>query len=362
MERHGKLLERLQEAKWGVLEIAVLATALAFSIGVFSSLAMEWFSNESVAVASAACTLICLVYISIRHTRDRKLNADIEAAFILDSEHKMIPILEYGASEAAAEYFEEAFVENPALRRQWEREPLESMVHQVNGRTHIRTVASTKLIREVYEYAVLEDLTTHLADYFNGYSGREGDLHTYERNDLPDVLLANRFLELFSRDMADRDAFHSDDDSSNGWQVVSRSGPGGYFNRFELTLPKGSTLRREDNSTLVISGPAFQMRISIHFSGMTSGIPFDHLEHYVGVDPTSVNAYEVGINIQVLVRRSFIFGGRRWNDHLWVDSLVESLAERFSLANHLARINWPMVAATLHCLDVRDARINPPSS
>ncbi|MFJ6295376.1 hypothetical protein ACIQJX_18685 [Streptomyces griseoviridis] len=362
MERQGKLLERLQEAKWGVVEIVVLATVLAFSIGVFSSLAMEWLSITSVATVSAACTLLCLVYIALRHTRDRRLNASIKSTFIIDDDHKMLPIPEYDASEAVARYFEGAFAENPALRRQWEREPLESMRQMVDGQMHIRSVASTKLIREVYEYAILEDLTTHLSDYFNGYAGRDEDLRTYERNDLPDVLLANRFLELFSRDMADRDAFRSDDEPSGGGRVVMQTGPGGYFAHFELTLPTGSTLRRESNSTLVISGPAFQMKISVQFRGMRSEIPFDHIRHYVGADPLTVRPYQVQINIQVLVRRSFIFSGRRWNNHLWVDSLVDSLVERFSLERHLTRINWPIVAATLHCLDVRERRTNSPSS
>ncbi|MGW2226605.1 hypothetical protein [Streptomyces formicae] len=361
MEREGKLLERLQEAKWGVVEIVVLATVLAFSIGVFSSLAMEWLSNRSVAIASVACTLLCLVYIALRHTRDRKLNANIESTFIVDDDHNMITIPEYDASEAVARYFEGAFAENSALRRQWEREPLESMREMVDGRMQIRNVASAKLIREVYEYAILEDLTTHLSDYFNGFAGRDEDLHTYERNDLPDVLLANRFLELFSRDMADRDAFGPDDGPPDGGRVVMQTGPGGYFHHFELTLPTGSTLRREGNSTLVISGPAFQMKISVQFRGTASRIPFGHVRHYVGADPFAVHAYQVRINVQVLVRRSFIFGGRRWNNHLWVDSLVDSLVERFSLERHLTRINWPMVAATLHCLDVRDRRTTSPS-
>ncbi|MGW1715408.1 hypothetical protein [Streptomyces sp. NPDC002156] len=362
MDRQGKLLERLQEAKWGVLEIVVLATALAFSIGVFSSLSMEWLSNRTVAVASAACTLLCLVYIFMRHTRDRRLNADINSTFIIDGDHKMVPIPKYNASETVARHFEGAFAENPALRRQWEREPLESMRQRVNGQMHIRSVASAKLIREVYEYAILEDVTTHLADYFNGYSGREEDLRTYERNDLPDVLLANRFLELFSRDMADRDAFRFDDDPPDGGRVVMQTGPGGYFHHFELTLPTGSTLRREDNSNLVISGPAFQMKISVQFRGTGSPMPFDYLAHYVGADPLSVHAFKVQIDIQVLVRRSFIFSGRRWSDHLWVDSLVDRLVERFSVERHLARINWPVVAATLHCLNIRDGRTNSPSS
>ncbi|MFE0187320.1 hypothetical protein [Streptomyces sp. NPDC058989] len=361
MERHGKLLERLQEAKWGVLEIIVLATALAFSIGVFSSLAMEWLSNRSVAIVSLACALICLIYIALRHTRDRKLTANIDSVFIIDGDNKMVAIADYDASQDVAGYFEGAFAENPALRRQWEREPLESMHQRVEGRNYVRSVASTKLIREVYEYAVLEDLTTHLTGYFNGYAGRDEDLRTYERNDLPDVLLANRFLELFSRDMADRDAFRSDDEPSDGGRVIMQTGPGGYFHRFELTLPKGSVLKREGNSTLVISGPAFQMKISVQFRGMGSNVPLDHIMHYVGVDPLEVRDFNVRIVVQVLVRRSFIFGGRRWNDHMWVDSLVESLVERFSLERHLVRINWPALAAMLHCLDVRDRRTNSPS-
>lgn len=359
MER-PRTLERLREAKWGLLEIAVIAILLAFSVGAYSSLSLEWFDKSKVAIASAALFFACVLYISFRHTRDHHLSATLESAVLVNAENEIVSIPEYQVSEDVKNYLDSAFSENPALRRQWDQNPLREMWGPPTSRPPSRDFPSAKLIREVYEYALLEELGSHLEDYFSNTSNRNSNLRVYERNDLPDVLLANRFLELFSRNMEDRPAFSNDDHTppASGGRVVIQMGPNGYYAHFELTLPKGSALKREQSGKLTITGPAFRMLLDVEFNGFGADVPLDFLADYVGTDALAINAYQVKVHVDVHVRRSYIFGGRRWEEHLWVDSLVSQYEKNFDLNKYLERINWPVVSAVLRTINVRDGRQN----
>ena len=54
-----------------------------------------------------------------------------------------------------------------------------------------------RLILEATEYFLLRMLSTHLTNYFNDEKFKEENLTKLERKDIPQVLLENRFLNLF---------------------------------------------------------------------------------------------------------------------------------------------------------------------
>ncbi|MBT2466467.1 hypothetical protein J7E97_00965 [Streptomyces sp. ISL-66] len=192
-------------------------------------------------------------------------------------------------------------------------------------------------------------------------SVRAGDLRGYQRNDIPDVLLSNRFLELFSRDMSDRDGFRPSDGTSDRGEVVVAFNGDHYFHRFELTLPADSSIKGNPDGSLAISGPAFDMGMSVRFEGMAESIPAEYMTEYVNVYPTLVREYEVELGLTVSVRRSLIFGGRRWRYHLWIDSFAHEMSKSFDFKSHLADMNWPMVSAMLHCMRQRPSQDEGPA-
>ncbi|MEU1941099.1 hypothetical protein ABZ554_01195 [Streptomyces sp. NPDC020125] len=361
MERQVNTLERLRGAKWGIFEVVVLAVLLSFSVGILSAWALEKIYELVVVIGSIACVVLCLVYVSFRHMKDRNLDKSIESIICVDPEGMPISIREYRPAVEVALRLRDAFNENPALRRQWEQQPLASMWEDSESGYMLRTdIASARLLREAFEYVVIEQLCAHLTEYFNGFGGRADDLQIYGRNDIPDVLLANRFLELFSRDMSDRDGFDLNSRASRG-RVVMWHGANGYFHSFELALPAGSSIRRDENGSLVISGPAFRLIIGVNFKGLRADVPPDYVKQYMGeLSPSQVDSFKVNIDLRLSVRRSFVLSGRRWRYHLWVDSFVDDLEKRFSFVRHLADIDWVTLSAVLHCLELRDLSVSDP--
>lgn len=89
------------------------------------------------------------------------------------------------------------------------REPLDSRFEVTADPRHLvnKPVRSAELLAEAVEYLVLDKISTHLTDYFNEESFAEQNLKVYRREDVPDILLRNRFLETFSRPTEQRPAF-----------------------------------------------------------------------------------------------------------------------------------------------------------
>ena len=99
------------------------------------------------------------------------------------------------------------------LKKMWDKGPVDKGLHydKDTGKVSCATGKGHQLIIEATEYYVLEKLSSHLTDYFNRPHFDEQELHTFARNDIPDVLLSNRFLELFSKPMEDRPLFSTED-------------------------------------------------------------------------------------------------------------------------------------------------------
>ncbi|GLW68452.1 hypothetical protein Kpho02_07510 [Kitasatospora phosalacinea] len=359
LDSRERFLSRLREAKWSLLEIIVLAVILSLSINILSSLIFDLAGRRFFYFASIGTITLCLAYSTIRQTKDRQFDGRIGASFIIGPENRPIDLRGYRFSEKFSSLIVSAFSENPALARQWDREPVSSMLELTDEGVRLVDNSGAKLTRELVEYMTLERMATHLTDYFNQAGIPENLLVTRGRADIPDVLLSNRFMELFSRDRSDRPDFPEEGGPANTRTVTAWSRSGGYYSRFGLPLPHKSTVTRGNDGSLRISCPAFKASISVGFYGTNEYIPFDLLKYQAGnPDPRRIKCYSVSLIVKVSANRSFILGGRGWNNHLWVESFIDSLREEFDVEAYIKRINWPMVSAILHGIDCQAQVVN----
>ncbi|WP_152645154.1 hypothetical protein [Kitasatospora griseola] len=357
MDSRERFLSRLREAKWSLLEIIVLAVILSLSVNILSSLIFDLAGRKFFYIASIGTIALCLAYSTIRQTKDRQFDGRIGASFIIGPDNRPIDLRGYQFSERFSSLIISAFSENPALARQWDREPVSSMLEFTGEGVRLVNNSGAKLTRELVEYMTIERMATHLTDYFNQAGIPESLLVTRGRADIPDVLLSNRFMELFSRDRADRPGFSEEGSPANDRTVRAWSRSGGYYNRFGLPLPQKSTVTRGDDGSLRISCPAFKASISVGFNGTNEYVPFDLLKYQSGnPDPTRLKCYSVSLIVKISANRSFILGGRGWNHHLWVESFIDSLHEEFDVEAYIKQINWPIVSAILHGID-RQAQV-----
>jgi hypothetical protein len=91
-------------------------------------------------------------------------------------------------------------------------------------------------------------------------------LSTYGRKDIPSVLLTNTFLELFSRPMAERPAFVGfGTDNENTVYAIGADGV--IFEKFDLTLPKGSAVKRPEKNKIVIETKKVKILMVVRYDG-----------------------------------------------------------------------------------------------
>jgi len=110
----------------------------------------------------------------------------------------------YRFGHDVADYLKAAFTENKAIRAIWDNNrPLEILKDEYEREGD--PDKSHELLRQAAEYFVLDHLSGHVRGYFARRPG--GDLVVLRHTDIPEVLLQNRFLKLFSEPIEERAPF-----------------------------------------------------------------------------------------------------------------------------------------------------------
>ena len=139
-------------------------------------------------------------------TNFRRLNQTkkFEGFIIYDEiNHKIISVPEYTISTDMAQYQQWASSENKALEKLWKEDNI-SQFRNFRGKIDqnlLNTLTqSGTLLTELLEYCLIEKLSLHLTDYYNKFDGKL-KVQKFQKTDIPQVLLTNRFLRLFSEDL-----------------------------------------------------------------------------------------------------------------------------------------------------------------
>jgi hypothetical protein len=231
-EKELSFVEGIVHNRKNVIEIVVVAILLAFGVNLISGQAKDSGSFYVVTIG-VLLLLGSILYLITRLFR--KENRSYRAFFIYNKEkNELVPVPRYNFAESLRKYLHAAITEDPAIETHWDIEPL------CEGQE------SVKLVTEAIEYLVLSKLSTHLADYFSDERFKKKNLKMYQRENIPNILFKNRFLDLFSRPMKNRLPFMNDsfDELENG-EIISAYNPSGeIYEKFELVLPKGSTVQK----------------------------------------------------------------------------------------------------------------------
>ena len=265
----------------------------------------------------------------------------------LKEDNKILSIPRYIFSEEISRYLNSAFNENEALKRQWDKESLLNIFSQNPEKS---ASSSLKLIREAAEYYLIETLSTHLTDYFNQECYDENLLSEVSREDVPSILLSNRFMEMFSAPMENRAAFESNHiENAPGVVVMSMGENGAFYSKFDLVLPKGADVSRE-NGAIIIKTSKFKLKISIEFNGTNYVTPRNFERYYLGLE-TFEKYREFGIefNAEVEFKLFSAFRKKDWDYHAWLDSYFDTIERDMSGELFFQKINWETVATMIQC-------------
>jgi hypothetical protein len=203
-------------------------------------------------------------------------------------------------------------------------------------------------VGEAVEYFVLDRLSTILTDYFNRNANIDSqEVVSLERKDIPSVLLSNRFLELFSRPMDEREPFL--DNRREGamerldgvaTKIVSAHAGGAYFDNFDLTLPRGSAISRGENHSISMSTRRFSLRLETMFDGFMTVLPRRFEKLYLGERYDKLGVYKVELKIEMKLRLRTLLSRRGWQYFQWIDLFIDRMEADFSFDRFVLESGW----------------------
>ncbi|HIF9309364.1 TPA: hypothetical protein ACX6RK_001577 [Photobacterium damselae] len=217
--------------KTNLLEILAIAVIVALGVNVFSAGLVGFFDLPYSNTLILGILLIFIVALFlIRNIKPINSGAFVfEAAICVDKESKkLIPIEGYPFAEDTSRFVKAICTENKAIHKLWTDDPIGSGFSFADGKQVRKKPKSNLLLVEAVEYYVLNSLSLHLNSYFikNGLSS-DDELITLERKNIPSVLLENRYLDLFSKPMEEREAFLKHSNESTHGKVVYAFGKDG---------------------------------------------------------------------------------------------------------------------------------------
>ncbi|WP_188150271.1 hypothetical protein [Teredinibacter waterburyi] len=347
----NRVIEKLSVTRSELIEILVVG----FLIGVCASIAGTIAYDSLKAHASwlylglFILLALCIWLLSKKFTRSGKARISIDGFITHIKEENSIQIVQrYGFSESMARHLNSAFSENDALKRQWDKQSLLNIHSRDKDKS---SVAACKLVKEAAEYYAIEALSMHLSGYFNQKQYDKSELVEFSREDVPSILLNNRFMELFSTPMENRAIFENDftKDKSEGVIVMSMGKNGAFYSRFDLVLPKGAKVTREDDA-IVIDTSNFKLKMGVEFGGSGYVIPRDFEKYYLGVDSfKDARNFKVTFNAEVEFKMLAALQRSKWDYHAWLDGYFQKMERDMSGDQFFEKINWETVSTMIQC-------------
>ncbi|MEL3974306.1 hypothetical protein AAEO50_18620 [Rossellomorea oryzaecorticis] len=330
---------RKRSSYWEILIVGIVLGA-SISLTVSSLTLIENFP----AITGIVTGIILCVITSLTLMYKTKFNLEKEksiSGFLHYDDNKNIikSVPRYDFSTMISEYLESAFIENPALLRQWKEEPLKDTTTFSNNTYKYNKNFSHRFICQAVEYYLLSKTSTYLTDYFNSYKDKnDEDLKVYRRDEVPEILLNNKLFELFSRPIDDRTLFDGSFHGENTKRIALAYSNGARFENFNLTLPKKSKIKRVSEESIEIETPRFKLLINVNFRNTNTVFPMSFNEFYLGDEYSA--PLSVKIDIKIKFKFSSFFFVKDWKYYEWVDELLYKLDNEISKENFFRTINW----------------------
>lgn len=338
------------------IELLMVAVILALGVNLASGGIAEIYRDSPRVILSVGVVLMvaCLCAVVSRGWTSTERSVSLTGCLLFRGRtDEQVAVPGYELSESICRFFSWAFKENSALKVQWD---LGRPHLQITDKRSEASGEARRLLEEAVEYWVLKACADHLSTYFARYKGHP-QVAALKREQIPDVLLSNRFLELFSRPMKERAAFVPKTEEERRFQEESErlaAGEDGepaftaawnfggeYYEYFRMVLPKGTRVTRDGSGCVCIVTPRLTIRISIKVDGRTEELPTRFLQWYVGESARDVYcARRVTIRLSAKIHASGAFRSGGWEFYEWYDSFVESLQAGAEFKSFLTRLGW----------------------
>lgn len=360
-----RYINEIKKQKSNTINIVLYSVILGIIINIISDLIglildvkpwVYFVLGIGIAVSLIGVTLVYNVI---------KLNKTIcfKGAFIIDEHNNndFIIIPNYKISENMKSYLESAFSENEAIKKLWEKgnfKTFDVIGVDKDKRLLAKPDEASILLIELIEYCLLENFSTFIGDYFN-LRHMNSNIITLDQNSVPDILLNNRFLKLFSESPSNRNAFINSE-SNHGYNqdeslVMMYGQNGAVYRRFNLNLPEGSKVYRTNKNTVIIDTKLFKLTIKILFGGFNTVIENDFYNYYIQKKNNAFSEYEFNIEMDIEYKIKSIFKIMDWKYYNWLDDYIERLEHYCNISTFYRDINWKQNKTLIRILTAKES-------
>lgn len=288
----------------------------------------------------------CVVFVALCYLKEylgcSSYVVKVESVLPVDKDKQIVEIERFRFSEELYRTVISVLSENKAYKKLWE-DAFEGKAGKENK--------GKDFVREFLECQFVYWLSLELNSYFTRID--EDAIEKIRREQIPDVLIRNRVIELISKPFEEREKFQSViGDKNNAPEQGEICYMGGeddvFFDRLEIELPRKSRVYREKDA-LVIKNRTFEIRFESEFQGFGTVLPQLFENFYMNRSIYEIDNYLIFMKMSIKLNPFFLFYIRDWKYLGWIDQIEEKFVEYFSLDKFIERIGYEH-ALTTHIL------------
>jgi len=371
MEEKDKIIKQNILSREVILEVILISIVISLGTNLIAN--SLWDLNKITNIFFFIIgTLIVIISSSMLIYKNfKKFSRSVTfKGFIIYDEkrNKLIDVDRYDLSYHISNYLKAAFNEDKSLKIIWKKVPLKKVFKHLLEKNKEYKTSAKEIISEVFEYIILDILSTTLTDFFNREGFDEKNLTEYKRQDIPDVLLHNRFLNLFSKPMNQREAFVKDllkketrvkdllKNSGKNYEITMSTGRGGaLYSKFDLVLPKNTRIKRIEKNKILLESDKIKLEFEITFDGLCTILPHDFQSLYIGLkfEPTRYHVYRLVLDLDIKFKFKSFFSSSGWKYYEWLDKYLNELEECISMEYFFKSLNWKNIRALIHTMNVK---------
>lgn len=349
MKKH---LENYKIRRKETFNIVIFSVLLSTIINIVTNSFCELFNINHLGCIIVGCIAILVLIMTSRIYEIYKLNEKIEykGVFIIDSQNKnqIVKIPNYEINNDMCNYIESAFAENLAMKKIWETGNFRGFVMDSvdkDGNIFVKCDDTVNLLIELLEYSILHKLSVFVTDYFN-LLHLQSKVIKWSKDSIPDVLFSNRFLKLFSEEMNNRNAFiereeENEDSHTKGETVMAIGKNGALYSKFDLCLPKGARIQKNEKNSITIDTSLFVLTIEYLYGGFSTVLPNGFYEYYLGKQwDMNYRSYQFNINVSVRYKLTSVCKIFDWKYYNWLDKFIDTLEHYCNKQTFLTDIGW----------------------
>ncbi len=350
-----------------LFEVILTVVFISFGLNLIGTSFSDLNNSLNLVLLVVGIIIVIVSLIVLIYTNFQKFNRSItlKGFFVYDAkENKLIDVDSYQLSNELVRNLNSAFIEDKSLKSIWDDVPLRYVFSPIREETY--TTSSKEIIEECLEYYIFDRLSSTLHNFFNINEVDEKDLNMYDRDGIPDILLNNRFLNLFSMPIDHRELFEDKEvdgvffeEDNKETLFMTFGNNGALYHRLHLVLPTGTNVKRNEPNYIVLESNQMVLNFDILFEGFNTLLPKYFLKYYLDLDLEFVSedeknevlrfqVFDIGLKIDVKFKIRSLFSQSAWKYNKWLDNYLNLLNKEISKDNFFKSINWEQIQTLLY--------------